>query len=464
MADILIIDDDHELNSTLRKVIERLGHSVTSGFTLEEGIDLARQGDFDVVVLDVRLPDGNGLESLPVVQNVPSKPQVIISTAYGDQNGAELAILNGAWDYIKKPASIDEITLPLLRALEYREHNSQQRMLSLKRDNIIGNSKRISEILDFVAQAANSRANVLITGETGTGKELFARTIHDNSTRAGKNFVVVDCAALPETLLESILFGYEKGAFTGADTSKGGLVEQAHGGTLFLDEVGELPLSMQKAFLRVLQEHRFIPIGSKSECESDFRLIAATNRDLDSMVSEGSFRRDFFFRINSFSFEIPPLRERKEDIKDLVMFYNNSFCEQYNMKLKGISSEFFKAMLLHDWPGNVRELVNTMERVITVARSEPMILHYHLPKHIRIKMAQSSFESDTTSPPDTSYISVPDMSDMNVFPSYEEFCETCSAYYFQRLINAVDGKRKDACSIAGLSRTKVYRMLKKYGL
>lgn len=463
MAEILIIDDDIALNATLRKVIERLGHTVASAHTLKEGTQLALSGQYDVVVLDVQLPDGNGLESLPAIQEAPSKPQVIISTAYGDQNGAELAIRNGAWDYIRKPASIDELSLPLMRALEFRKHRTAHRLLSLKREDIIGNSKQIREVLDVVAQAADSSANVLISGETGTGKELFARTIHINSDRADKNFVVVDCAAIPESLVESILFGYEKGAFTGAESSKGGLVEQADGGTLFLDEVGELPLSIQKSFLRVLQEHRFNPIGSKQVQNSDFRLIAATNRDLSQMVDNGQFRKDFLFRINSFSITLPSLRERKEDIRDLVIHFNNRFCEQYGLKLKGISPEFFKAVELYDFPGNIRELVNTMERVIVVARDEPTILHYHLPTHIRVKMAQSSFEADT--PPG---LSAPD-TDLNVdtvddFPPYDQYVESCSEHYFRRLASLVQGRRNDICRISGLSRTKAYRILKKIGL
>ena len=306
-------------------------------------------------MLDVRLPDGSGLEALPKIREVSYSPEVIIITGMGDPDGAELAINCGAWDYIEKPASIKQMTLPLMRTLEFREGKKAKRIpVLLKRENIIGNCPRMMEALEQLAQAASIDANVLITGETGTGKELFARAIHENSNRASGGFVMVDCTALPESLLESILFGHEKGAFTGADKSKDGLIKHADGGTLFLDEIGELPLSTQKAFLRVIQERRFRSIGGKEERRSDFRLIAATNRNLDQMVQKDLFRSDLLFRLRSFIIEVPPLRERVEDIKDLVTYYTNNFCSIYDIETKGFSPDFFDAMAKYNWPGNVR--------------------------------------------------------------------------------------------------------------
>jgi DNA-binding NtrC family response regulator len=270
---------------------------------------------YDVIFLDVRLPDGIGLDAIQKIKANSSAPEVVIITGEGDPNGAELAIQYGAWDYIEKPPSVQSVILPLVRALQYRtEKKDAQKPLMIKRDNIIGNSPQLLRSLKKLARAAQSQASVLIEGETGTGKELFAMAIHQSSSRSGKNFVVVDCAALPETLVESVLFGHAKGAFTGADQAKEGLVKQADQGTLFLDEIGELPLSLQKAFLRVLQEQRFRPIGGGSEVNSDFRLIAATNRDLDRMVQEKQFRQDLLFRIRSLVITLPPLRERPEDI------------------------------------------------------------------------------------------------------------------------------------------------------
>ncbi|RLB62102.1 MAG: sigma-54-dependent Fis family transcriptional regulator, partial [Deltaproteobacteria bacterium] len=354
MAKILIIDDEEMMCATLSTLVERKKHIATSAMTLREGIDLAASEDFDVVFLDVKMPDGNGLDALPTIEASPSNPEVIIMTGFGDPNGAELAIKCGAWDYIEKGFSIKEITLSLERALQYRKEKKEadlkRKPIRLKRENIIGSSPALNNCLDLVAQAAESDANVFITGETGTGKELFARAVYENSLRSKENFVVVDCTSLPETLVESLLFGHERGSFTGADRSQNGLVRQAHKGTLFLDEVGELPMTLQKSFLRVLQEHRFRPVGSNKEVESEFRLIAATNRDLDAMVESGEFRSDLLFRLRTFIIELPPLRERREDIKELARYHIDKFCNQYSLDSKGFSPEFLQTLMSYPWP------------------------------------------------------------------------------------------------------------------
>ena len=299
-------------------------------------------------------------------------------TGYGDPDGAELAIKHGAWDYIQKPSTMDAMTLPLVRALQYREEKKASKaMMILKREGIIGNSPKIRACLDLLTQVASSNANVLVTGETGTGKELFAVAIHKNSSRADKNFVVVDCTALPENLVESILFGHEKGAYTGADRAKDGLILQADGGTLFLDEVGELPLPIQKSFLRALQERKFRPVGGKEEIKSDFRLIAASNRNLDDMVRQGNFREDLLFRLRSFSIELPPLRERPEDIKDLAAYYTEVLCKRYEIETKEFSPEFFDVLTSYPWPGNVRELINALERALVNGRYERILFQKH---------------------------------------------------------------------------------------
>ena len=368
MAEILIIDDDDLICQSMSHVARRQGHEVTCAHSIGAGMETASRQQFDLVFLDVRLPDGNGLEALPALKGTASSPEIVIMTGFGDPQGAELAIKSGAWDYIEKGSSAKEITLSLERALAYRKQKlgdgECRNVVVLKRDEIIGNSPKLKACLDLIAQASVSDANVLITGETGTGKELFARAVHQNSRRADGCFVVVDCAALPETLIESLLFGHEKGSFTGAEQAREGLVRQAHRGTLFLDEIGELPLSMQKAFLRVLQERRFRPVGSQREVESDFRLVAATNRDLDLMVKQGKFRDDLLFRIRSFIIELPPLRERPEDVKELVRFFLDRLCERYGIAAKGVSPEFLKTMVAYPWPGNVRELANALESTV----------------------------------------------------------------------------------------------------
>jgi two-component system, NtrC family, response regulator len=282
MADVLIVDDDKSLAEMLVGQIVAAGHKAEAANTLAEGSNKIKKNAFDVVLLDVQLPDGNGLEYLPQFKDARSKPEVIIITGQGEADGAEKAILSGAWSYIEKPYVFRELSLHLSRALQYRQEKKKvvEVPVALKRERIIGSSKSLSKCLDQVARAACCDVSVLITGATGTGKELFAKAIHENSARSGKHFVVVDCAALPETLIESILFGHVKGAFTSAEKQQDGLVRHAHGGTLFLDEVGELSIGIQKTFLRLLQEHEYRPVGSSKHEYSDFRLVAATNRDL----------------------------------------------------------------------------------------------------------------------------------------------------------------------------------------
>ena len=262
MIKVLIVDDDIMLCKMLRTLIEDMRYKVVVSNTLHDGLDMIARESFDVVFLDVQLPDGIGLDAVPVIRESSDAPEVIIMTGAGDPDGAELAITSGAWDYIEKPSSMKQMILPLMRAVQYREGRMATSIpVLLKRDRIVGSGQSLMASLEKLAQAAMSNANVLISGETGSGKELFAHSIHENSTRAANIFVVVDCAALPETLVESILFGHVKGAFSGADNTSKGLIKQADGGTLFLDEVGELSLSMQKSFLRVLQEHSFRPVG-----------------------------------------------------------------------------------------------------------------------------------------------------------------------------------------------------------
>jgi two-component system NtrC family response regulator len=273
--------------------------------------------------------------------------------------------------------------------------------------------------------------------------------------------VVVDCAALPETLIESLLFGHEKGAFTGAEQAREGLVRQAHGGTLFLDEVGELPLAMQRAFLRVLQERRFRPVGSQRETESDFRLVAATNRNLDAMVREGKFREDLLFRLRSFVIELPPLRERPEDIRDLARTFLDKLCERYGFAAKGFSPEFLRTLGVYPWPGNVREFINAMERTVTAAQFEPVLFPQHLPTHIRIQVAQAQVNHEQPAP-------VPGDGTAPSLPTLHEFRETIYAQaekqYLSDLLSLSGNNVNEACRIAGLSTSRLYALLKTHEL
>ena len=456
MAKVLIIDDDPLMNEALTTAVGRMGHSVDAAFMLRHGLRLAETGSFDVVFLDVRMPDGCGLDYIGRIRQAPSGPEVIIMTAFSDREGARLAIENGAWSYLHKPATLEEMTRPLAGALKYRREKSGPRRERLRRDRVIGNGRRITAALDEAARAARCRANVLIEGETGTGKEVFARIIHENSASAGENFVVVDCASLPETLVESILFGHERGAFTGADRAREGLIAQANGGTLFLDEVGELMPELQKKFLRVLQERRFRPLGSTCEQASDFRLIAATNRDLDEMCLGGRFRSDLLFRLRSLSICLPPLRERTEDIRDLVEIAVSRYSGLYPTPVKGFSSDFFEALERYDWPGNVRELLGVMEQVLAAACGESMLFACHLPTSIRVRAAQSLVPGDPQGPP-------PEAASQgrSILP-YRKFRKVAEREYLTRLVQFTHGDRRQACELSGMSRAHLYHLLKEH--
>jgi two-component system, NtrC family, response regulator len=459
VADILIIDDDNIMSYTLARMVQQMGHAPVVAVTLNDGLKQALEQSFDVILLDVRLPDGNGLEIIPRLRANPCPPEIIIITAYGDSLGAELSLKSGVWDYIEKPSRVDEMKLPLLRALEYRKQKlAAQIPFTVDRCGIVGSSTQMTCCVDLMAQASVGDANVLINGETGTGKELFARAIHQNSRRGNESFIVVDCAALPQHLVESILFGHAKGAFTGADKASNGLIKQADGGTLFLDEVGELSSFLQKAFLRVLQEHRFRPVGDKRETISNFRLIAATNRDLDQMTRNGLFRNDLLHRLRTLSIELPPLRERAQDIKELILFHVAQLCKKYALESKGFAPEFLDTMTNYPWPGNVRELVNALESAVNAAIHEPILFPIHLPPRIRAQVAVASME-DHANPSNGSSKTSPVK-----LPPLKYLIDETRKGYLKELFKQTGGNVAEACKIAGLSKASLYNYLKKYAI
>lgn len=458
---ILIVDDDKMLCDMLNQRIKRLGHNSKAVHTTQKALSEAETSSFDVVFLDVDLPDGNGLEIIPDVRSASSRPEVIIITGVGSPEGADLAIRNGAWDYIQKPFSAQEIALQLNQIVQYRkEQSAGRKTVVLRREQIIGSSEPINTCLKLIGNAAASNASVLITGETGTGKELVAKAIHENSERAINNFVVVDCASLTETLVESTLFGHEKGAYTGADRSQTGLIRQADGGTLFLDEVGEMPMAVQKKFLRVLQEHSMRPVGSHKEVKSNFRLLAATNRNLENAVQNGTFRQDLLFRLHTVTIDVPPLRARKTDIKALAVFYLSKFSEQYGFITKGISRDFLELLSRYDWPGNVRELVNTMESIVTSAQDATTLFPIHLPLRIRSNLVRKTLketeEKGIPASQDKAY------SSLESFPSLKQLIESTEEQYMQELMLHTDFDIKRACHTSGLSRSRLYSRLQKY--
>ena len=462
MAQVLIVDDDEITCRLVSQIVTEVGHENDYALTLTSGLERVSLGEYDVVFLDITLPDGNGLEALPKFKEALSAPEVIIITGTGNRHGAELAFKGGAWAYIKKPFDFDQVALPLVRALEYRrEKRANQEPKVLETRGIIGHSPQIKSCLSRVAQAAGSRANVLITGETGTGKEVFARAIHANSPRAEANFVVVDCTVLPESLVEGVLFGHEKGAFTGADRAREGLIKQADGGTLFLDEVGELPYAIQKAFLRVLQERRFRPVGAQGEVASDFRLAAATNRDLDELADQGEFRPDLLFRLQSLTISLPPLRQRAEDISQLVVHYLVRICGYSGLETKGFSPEFLDLLIRYHWPGNVRELINTLEQAIAAAGKAPTLYPNHLPPAIRLTQVHYPEEDQEEVAPEEEAVDFSGMA-----PTLREYREAAMTAaedrYLRQIMRQAKGSIKEARRLAGLSESRLHALLKKY--
>ncbi len=473
MANILIIDDDQMLCAMLSRHFNYLKYETVSAFNIQQGLEALSTTKFDVVLLDVNLPDGNGLDAIPKIHATASAPEVIIITGEGDPDGAELAINNGAWDYIEKPASTDKMTLPVVRALQYRvEKAAVQAPVALKREEIIGNSPPMKACLDLLARAAAAQINVLIDGATGVGKELFAKAIHLNSKRSAQNFIVVDCAALPETLVESIIFGHIKGAFTGADRAQEGLIKQADKGTLFLDEVGELPLSIQKKFLRVLQEHRFRPLGAKQEIKSNFRLVSATNRNLDEMVQAGRFRTDLLFRLKAMTIKLPSLKERLEDVKDIALNYLTQICERQRIGMKGVDPEFLDTLTTYDWPGNVRELLNTLETALTASHNQPTLFAKHLPVAIRVHKVRNTIEmisSDSIQKEDEKEeIAAKDDANITPLPCWHAFRKAAAMEtekrYLHNLISITQNDIKEACRISELSRSRLYELIKKHNI
>lgn len=466
MASVLIIDNDKLMCDWIATAVTQMEQKSIYAHTLREGFRKAKAQTFAVIFLASKMPDGSGLDIIPKIKASGYAPEIIITTGFGDPDEAELAISNGAWDYIEKPASLEAIKVQLTRVLEYKaEISTGKPPLALKREHIIGSSYRLNSQFDLISQAAQSDVNVLIKGETGTGKELFAKAIHTNSPRADSNFVIVDCTALPETLVENVLFGHARGSFTGAYTSQNGLIKQADRGTLFLDEIGELPLAMQKTFLRVIQEHRFRPVGGNQEVTSDFRLVAASNRDLESMVRKGNFREDLLFRLRSLVIDLPPLRECQEDIKELTFNYMKTLCDRWNTMPKGFSPEFWDVVTNYKWPGNVRELIHALEKALLTAKDEPILYPQHLPTYIRIHVARNGIHkkslkhdipgTNTTVPPKQP-------------PTLKEIRKTvvseAEQQYFKNLLSFAGGNIDEACRISGLSRSRLYAYLKKYQL
>ena len=373
---LLIIDDEKNIREGLAANFELEDYNVKTAATGEEGLALIEKGDIDLVITDLRMPGISGEQVLAKVSSETPGIPVIILTGHGSIDSAVDAMRHGAYDFLTKPLNLDQLSLIVKRALEGREMSLQHQQLKKELESsnalrgMIGTSPAMQKVQELIKKVANTRANVLITGESGVGKELVANAIHNLSSRKDKSFIKVHCAALSETLLESELFGHEKGAFTGADKMQKGRFELAHGGTIFLDEIGEINQNVQIKILRVLQEKKFERVGGEQTIEVDVRIVAATNRNLEEEVKAGRFREDLYYRLNVIHIQVPPLRERKEDIPLLISSFLQEFNQENGKSIKSVDKRAKTALFNYSWPGNIRELRNCMEAAVVMCNGE----------------------------------------------------------------------------------------------
>jgi two-component system response regulator HydG len=376
---VLVVDDDTAHRTMLRTLVGDWGYAIVEADDGEAAVSAVRTRPIDLVLMDIRMVRVSGIEALEQIKAINPAIPIVLMTAFASVEMAVDALKKGAYDYLIKPLDFDKLRLTLERALEHIRLTAENRQLKRQLEagfqspDIIGSSPAMARLMETVAQVAVSEATVMVTGESGTGKELVAAAIHHNSPRKAGPFVKVNCAAITETLLESELFGHEKGAFTGADRRKEGRFVQADGGSLFLDEVGEMPVSMQVKLLRVIQERELTRVGGEQTIPVDVRLIVATNRDLAQMVSAGTFREDLYYRLNVVELKTPPLRERREDIPLLAAYFLTRFAEKNRRSVDRFSPRAMDLLIRHSWPGNVRELMNTIERAVVLARSTCLI-------------------------------------------------------------------------------------------
>ncbi|MCP9449946.1 MAG: sigma-54 dependent transcriptional regulator [Nitrospira sp.] len=376
MEKILVVDDEESLRDVLSIMLKRTGYTVTSVADGEQALEILNKEIFDLVITDLRMPKIDGMEVLKAAKSAAPETVVLVITAFASAESAVEAMKQGAYDYLTKPFQIDEVQLIIRNALEKRRLTTENMLL--KREiasrasfsQLVGQSEAMQKVFDVVRKVADSRSNVLICGESGTGKELVARAIHYNSARSAMPFVAVNCGAVPETLLESELFGHMKGSFTGAVSNKVGLFEVADGGTIFLDEIGDTPPSIQVKLLRVIQEREFRRVGGHQDVKVDVRIVAATNKDLEKAVADGSFRRDLYYRLDVIPIRLPPLRMRTGDIPLLVDHFLERFSKESGKPVPTLSPDAMRVLLEHEWRGNVRELENLIERVVAFSKGE----------------------------------------------------------------------------------------------
>ncbi len=424
MADILIVDDDKLICDILIKMMDQFGHESCFALIGKEGLELAKNGWFDIVFLDVKLPDANGLDLIKLIKATPSSPEIIIITGASSPDGAQMAINSWAWNYLSKPFLRQELNLQVSRALQFRKEKGNVSSPGiLKRNRIIGESEEICSCLELTSAAAYSDTPVLISGELGTGKTLFAKTIHLNSSRSEKNFIIVDCCAINESIVDSMLYGHKKGAFPGAVKNRTGLIKRADKGTLFLDEISELPLPGQKSLLRVMERRAFVPLGAETEETSNFRVIASTTKDLEALSKKRKFQKDLLSELKETCIGLPPLRRIRGDIIKMALYYLDQYCRTYKIDTKGISPEFLDILTGYEWPGNIRELANAMDKAVASAKNEPTLYSIHLPSYIRAMAIKKSLMPDSKPQKDLRDY------DQGKFPLLNQLLETTEREY-----------------------------------
>jgi two-component system response regulator HydG len=447
---ILLAEDDRSMCELLHAGMPRRGFEVTWRTSAAEALAVLLERDFDVVVTDLNMPGTNGIELCErVVANRPDIPVVVI-TAFGSLDTATAAIRAGAYDFITKPFDLDALRLTLDRAVQHRRLRDEVKRLQQEVTSsqgfgeILGASAPMRRVLDLVSRAAESDTTVLVTGESGTGKELIARALHQQSRRRNGPFVAVSCAALPEALLESELFGHVRGAFTDAKTARTGLMNKASGGTLLLDEIGDAPLGIQPKLLRALEERRVRPVGEDVERAFDARLICATNRDLEAAIEEGRFRADLYYRVNVIHIDLPPLRAREGDVLLLAQHFVQHFASASGKAVVGVSAAAAQRLLSYSWPGNVRELRNCIERSVALTRFEEITVD-DLPEKVQ------NYRNSRV---------VVDLDDTSHLPTIEEV----EKRYILRVLEAAGGQRTRAAEILGVDRKTLYRKLERWGI
>ena len=447
---LLIVDDERSIREACREVAQTLGFAAFVADSAEQAYRALDTQAFDAVLLDLRLPGAGGLDALRRIKERRPEAVIVVVTGYGTVQSAVQAMKNGAYDYVTKPFSVDELKLLLERVASHLKLKSENRLLREKVKSkqgfggIIGRAPEMEKLYRIIAKAANSVHPVLILGESGTGKEMVARSIHYSGPFRDKPFIPVDCGSLVPTLIESELFGYVKGAFTGANMSKDGLMAMAEGGTIFLDEVGELPVDLQAKMLRAIQEKEIRPVGSTRRVPINVRILAATNRDLEHAVMEGSFRRDLYFRLNVLSLRIPALRERRQDIPLLIGHFLERMTRTSGQE-KIPSDDALKAMLAYDWPGNVRELENCLERTYAFT-SGPLIHVADLPQEIANLAIPESSNGDVTSHGNQKIIPIAEVEKRMILSAISE----------------LNGDKLQAARLLGIGKTTLYRKLKDY--